>query len=320
MRGTTFPAPVFDTDDDDGNRRHEEAEVTANTAAFPPSANTVYSFWQDWSRWQYWGWDGYQCTDWRYDGGSGSWKHLSQLSAWAGEWNAQEWTTEYKTTTYSAASLAAGASVNAIREDPVGADTTRPSGGTEMPPLSAMVAGVAVTVDAAGGESDVRVLPPSVSDLPSYQQATATRAESVTAGDGPYDATITLRHPISADALAAIDQVAGVTVIWYEAIGALADGSLLTISGTMESLPFLKATFRAEQAAPMGIVAAEMMLADARAFEHVDQHEDVLLVDMTGEYVKRQLRPGSSASETIAGDRVDIVLDDIYWQHAGLFD
>lgn len=320
MRSTNFPAPVYDTDDDDGNNKHEEAEVTANTASFPPAANTTYWWWQDWSRWTWWGWDGYNCVDWRYDSGGGSWKHLSQLSSWFGEWNAQEWTTEYASTTYGSKSQSAALSGEGSTSGIAAPSTDGDHPQEASAPVGAIVADLHVSLDVEGEETDVRVQPPDSAALVDYIRASRERSRSVLRGEGPFDAVVTFNEPISGEQLQAIDDIEGVTVYWHESISRVADGSIVTVSGTMPSLPDLVATHEAESGTFEGIVAAEVTVDGRRSVRALEGMTEVLLVDLSGEAVRAEVLASGELRKLVGEDKLDVILDDVYWQHAGLLD
>jgi hypothetical protein len=320
MRSTNFPAPVYDTDDDDGNNKHEEAEVTANTASFPPAANTTYWYWQDWSRWTWWGWDGYNCVDWRYDSGGGSWKHLSQLSSWFGEWNAQEWTTEYASTTYSSKSQSAALSGEGSTSGVAAPSTETDHAQQDSAPVAATVADLHVSLDVEGEETDIRVQPPDPGALGDYIRASRERARSVLRGSGPFEAVVTFNEPITEAQLQAIDDIDGVTIYWHESISRLPDGSIVTVSGTMPSLPDLVETHEEESGTFEGIVAAEVTVDGRRSVRALEGATEVLLVDLSGEAVRAEVLASAELRKLVGEDQLDVILDDVYWQHSGLLD
>lgn len=180
------------------------------------------------------------------------------------------------------------------------------------------VGGVEVTIDPRGAETDIRVQPPTAEGLAGYIDDNARRAEELLKARGPFQAVATFEHPIGADRLLELDSVDGVTVYWYEAIGALPDGVTMTLRGTVPSLGELDENFAGESAELHGIVAAEVLLDTGAAFAALDEATDILLVDLAAESVARAARDHPRASRLIATDTVDVVLDDVYWQHAGL--
>jgi len=94
---TNFPDPAFDRDDDDGDRRWEEAEVIAG--ATPPKPGRTYTTLVQFSRWH--GKRSKGVCDWSWDRRRGDIELLSQLSRDAfGEWQAERYTLTYETLGY----------------------------------------------------------------------------------------------------------------------------------------------------------------------------------------------------------------------------
>jgi len=94
---TNYPDPAFDRDDDDGDRRWEEAEITAGTE--PPKAGTTYSTLLQFSRWR--GKRRQGACVWAWDRRQGAAEVLSQLSRdLLGEWQAERFTLTYDSLAY----------------------------------------------------------------------------------------------------------------------------------------------------------------------------------------------------------------------------
>ena len=92
---TNHPDPAFDRDDDDGDRRWEEAEIIAGTA----EADRPYTSLVQFSRWH--GKRIKGVCEWSWDRRRGEVELLSQLSRDAfGEWQAERYTLTYETTDY----------------------------------------------------------------------------------------------------------------------------------------------------------------------------------------------------------------------------
>ncbi|MFV2064574.1 MAG: hypothetical protein ACC726_13850, partial [Chloroflexota bacterium] len=98
---TNFPDPAFDRDDDDGDRRWEEAEITAGSEA--QKSGATYSALVQFSRWRAKRNRG-ACV-WAWDRRQGTAEVLSQLSRdLLGEWQAERYTLTYDTLAYPRAS------------------------------------------------------------------------------------------------------------------------------------------------------------------------------------------------------------------------
>ena len=94
---TNHPDPAFDRDDDDGDRRWEEAEVIAG--AHPPEVGRTYTTLVQFSRWH--GKRVKGVCEWSWDRRRGEAELLSQLSRNAfGEWQAERYTLTYETLEY----------------------------------------------------------------------------------------------------------------------------------------------------------------------------------------------------------------------------
>ncbi|MEX1296363.1 MAG: hypothetical protein AB1Z67_09355 [Candidatus Limnocylindrales bacterium] len=94
---TNLPDPAFDRDDDDGDRRWEEAEVIAGPT--PPEPGRRYTTLVQYSRWH--GKRAQGTCQWAWDRRRGEVEVLSQLSRDAfGEWQAERFTLTYDSVAY----------------------------------------------------------------------------------------------------------------------------------------------------------------------------------------------------------------------------
>lgn len=106
---TTFLNPKYDKDDDDGNRKSEEAEITADSTSFP-TTNELYFAQVQFSRFAN------LCTKtctWVYDPDGGEIGISSQISRWSalqGEWNTEHFSDEYRFVSYPVQARSAAAS------------------------------------------------------------------------------------------------------------------------------------------------------------------------------------------------------------------
>jgi hypothetical protein len=94
---TNHPDPAYDRDDDDGDRRWEEAEITAGR--LPPRAGVTYTTVLQFSRWH--AKRVKRACEWSWDRRLGGVEVLSQLSReLLGEWQAERYTLAYETLDY----------------------------------------------------------------------------------------------------------------------------------------------------------------------------------------------------------------------------
>jgi hypothetical protein len=94
---TNLPDPAYDRDDDDGDRRWEEAEVITGGAA--PEAGRAYTSLVQFSRWH--GKRQKRACEWAWDRRLGHAEVLSQLSrSLLGEWQAERYTLAYQALEY----------------------------------------------------------------------------------------------------------------------------------------------------------------------------------------------------------------------------
>ena len=94
---TNHPDPAYDRDDDDGDGRWEEAEITAGSRR--PDAGQVYTSLVQFSRWH--GKRQKGVCEWAWDRRMGQAEILSQLSRELfGEWQAERFTLTYDTEPY----------------------------------------------------------------------------------------------------------------------------------------------------------------------------------------------------------------------------
>jgi len=94
---TNHPDPTYDRDDDDGDRRWEEAEIIVGP--YPPEAGRTYTTLVPYSRWH--GKRQQGTCQWAWDRRKGEAEVLSQLSRDAfGEWQSERYTLTYETVDY----------------------------------------------------------------------------------------------------------------------------------------------------------------------------------------------------------------------------
>jgi hypothetical protein len=94
---TNLPDPAYDRDDDDGDGRWEEAEITSSSRL--PQAGQAYTAVLQFSRWH--GKPRKGSCEWAWDRRLGKVEVLSQLSrSLLGEWQAERYTLTYETLEY----------------------------------------------------------------------------------------------------------------------------------------------------------------------------------------------------------------------------
>ena len=100
-----------------------------------------------------------------------------------------------------------------------------------------------------------------------------------------------------------------------EVIGTLEDGHTLTVGAAPAFTDALAVDFTDAGAIPVGVVAASVTLSGPEAYHRLAGSTDVLLVDLTGDIVRQELLgdPG-----LVGTSEVDVLLNDVYWGHAGL--
>ena len=99
---TNHPDPAFDRDDDDGDRRWEEAEIIVGP--YPPEAGRTYTTLVPYSRWH--GKRAKGTCEWAWDRRRGHVEVLSQLSRDAfGEWQSERFTLSYESLEYPRADV-----------------------------------------------------------------------------------------------------------------------------------------------------------------------------------------------------------------------
>jgi hypothetical protein len=302
---TSFPNPVHDLDDDDGDRRWEEAEVTADNSSFP-TVDTIYFFRQEFSRWycgSYYG----VCLTWVWDGGAGQIVHLSQMSYWFLEWQTADYTTNYASYSYTTQSPPAGA---ASTDDPP-MDT-----GSTGEVFIVHIDDLTASVDSRGNEADIRVSAPTMRDLDAYRDGNAARAEQVFQAPGPYSIVVTFNRPLGATEMEAVARIPGVVFGDAEAIGYLSDGTIETAGGYAGQPAELIRSLLEDGATPEGIVAFEASVATRQAYDALIALDSVYLVDVSPALVEQRVRAASGFR--LGGDRLDVIVNDLYWLRAGL--
>lgn len=299
---TTFLNPVYDRDDDNGDRKQEEAEITSNSAQFP-SVNENYYADVQFSHWHPACSGG--CYVWDPDGNEVG--HSSQISYWDGlfgEWQTYKHTNGYRFTAYPYQTAPAGAAAEAT-------SPTASEGHGQSKVNTADVDGlVVVSEEDDGHELDVRVSSPSRPQ--DYIASNKSRAKTLLGLRGPYRVVITFTRPLSASDFRTVVNVRGVEVTSVETVGLNARKQILTVGGDLDILDEIDAEFESRDGSLSGVVAAEGVVRDQEAYDVLSGDGNVLLVDVAPELVSRRL--GVVRPDIVRGfDRFDVIVNDLYW-------
>jgi hypothetical protein len=299
----TLENPVYDRDDDNGDGRNEEAEITANSTSFP-SVNTNYYAQTEYSHW-------YRTCgncNWTWDPDSAEVGMESQISKFfLGEWQTEKHTGQYRyvSTPYQPppsgfAGVSDSTSATGFRV--LEGDAQR--GWWEMDGLEAWV-----LQDAR--DADVHVTPPS--SLGAYIAANASRLLALPRVSTELRVVITFRQPLTEDeVINALGDAATITSL--EAVGNLKDGRILTVGGP-GPVEWHTAQFERHEVAMRGIVAVEAVVATYADVVSLAQESGILLVDVAIETLTRGAPRW--VHDLRRGGQIDVVLNDVYWLHAG---
>jgi hypothetical protein len=295
---TNMPNPVHDLDDDDGNWRCEEAEVTADNTNFP-TAGYSYYFRQQFTRWACTS----PCYGWQSDSSAGYILHLGQMSFWALEWQADDSTNPvYGQFNYPSKTAPAGASA-------VVADEGSTEGSGEAFVID--VLGAATHVDTRGLETDAVVTCPQGEALRGYLRAAESRAKQAFDAGVNQDGLIA----ISQDDPSVVDQVirkiGADDVVEIITVGVLPDGGTLTSGGWFPSAADAVAYATEQGASSVAIVSIRASIASHRECSALAAIDGIEMVDMTPALVARQVRTAAD------GDTIDVVMPILYWAQRG---
>jgi hypothetical protein len=295
---TNMPNPVHDLDDDDGNWRCEEAEVTADNTNFP-TAGYSYYFRQQFTRWACTS----PCYGWQWDSSAGYILHLGQMSFWALEWQADDSTNPvYGQFNYPSKTAPAGASA-------VVADEGSTEGSGEAFVID--VLGAATHVDTRGLETDAVVTYPQGEALRGYLRAAESRAKQAFDAGVNQDGLIA----ISQDDPSVVDQVirkiGADDVVEIITVGVLPDGGTLTSGGWFPSAADAVAYATEQGASSVAIVSIRASIASHREYSALAAIDGIEMVDMTPALVARQVRTAAD------GDTIDVVMPILYWAQRG---
>jgi hypothetical protein len=165
-----------------------------------------------------------------------------------------------------------------------------------------------------GSQIDVRVLAPR--DLSAYAEQNRRRAASLLFGQDA-EVVVTFVRPLSPEEFARLATLEQFTVRSIEAIGRERDGTILTIGGEPAMTAVLQEEYANRQASLEGIVAAYGTTNKA-GFDVLSARSDVALVDVSPAFLRANLAPALPANLAPYSDRLDVLVNDVYWLLAGL--
>ena len=293
--------PYYDADNDGGSVAKEEAEVTAQSAAFPHAASYTFVSKIEFSHW-------YQTCGsvcaWRFDGGGGSVRQTAQISRQVcypapgcDKWDASPELDDVimGSTAYPSATADSAAATEIVGNSE-GARSPR-SG------IGRVAAGYNTK---RGSSADEVVLVPDLSQGLEEYRGRAKKAAHELAAKGPSRGIVTFAKPLT---MADLQELAsgGMIVESVEAVTTDHNGPRWSIGGPIA--PDMEAWLRSEAAAGnedvRGITSARVIV-DEEALEAIADDARVYVVDLSIEHFGRR-NPGAS----------DVVMNDLYWTHAG---
>ena len=290
---TNMPNPYYDRDDDNGNFKFDEAEVTVENLSFPGSTTTEYYAFFEYSHWA-----PIPRVGWVWDAGGGNIEHDAQLSVRScgvcDKYDAAPLTPQvYGNIAYPSLSPPAGAAVVSAESAPE----------SSVIATAAEPGHVTMRVDEDG---ELTLNPVLRDGLEAYKRLAVAQVKPLLAR-GPARGVVTFTKPISDADLASF----GATGIQLVALKAIADGAhgLVTVGGPAEPgiVDRLVAMATDAGAIYMGVVAAEVVVPDQAAYTAGAAGEHTYLIDLSVEQVRRW-----------RGNNVDVGMNDLYWYFAGL--
>jgi hypothetical protein len=307
---TNMPNPAHDLDDDNRDARWEEAEVTADSSSFP-NANYGYIYNQEFTRW--YGMPPY----WFWDSGAGTIAHLSQMSYWLIEWQAADWTSIYWNTSYPSKAAPSGAaeSIDAAPASTAGQQATMVASSGTRSALAAHQ--LAVVVDTSGSETDIMVTRPRDVGWREYVEGGHARALAAMNGTGPYEVVVTFSRPLSAAELSEVVSVSGFALEEFEAIG-VRNGHTWTYGGGAGGINDVADRAATDGVGLLGFVTVTGLISGPEAYEVLGSSASVLLVDLAPTLARQLAIADADMAAAIGTDAIDLLVNDVYWDYAGL--
>lgn len=292
---TNYWDPSYDKDDDNADLKYEEAEITAQGIDFPVANNWYYAN----LRFSH---SYYAFGEWRYDSGGGTVQFDESLSEqlW---WTGDLWDTTYCCAVWnnrvSYPSRAAGAVASASPTN-VDADLI-------VQKMAASHKLEAFEAKATSDPGEVRLVPDLSAGLAKYRERT-TQLGTALVESGPAHGILTFDRPVQPVNLERLSK-RGVMIMSIEAVtSADQHGDRWTVFSANEPGFW---TYMQEEAANakadlLGITAIDVVVPNGRAFESVVNDPSVYLLDLSLEQYERS-HPKAT----------DVVMNDVYWHHAG---
>lgn len=312
---TELPSPYYDKDDDNGDGKWEEAEVTAEASSFPTAGVWYGSVLYHMRWWQPCSW----C--WEWDSGGGRIQQAEQLSEqlW---WTADKWDCTPNGEWAPCSVLISDFSYRWQQEpcctssSTAAIDSSEPQPSTTvevalaeagLAPDIAVPANVPFSVSAID-RLDYLITPDLSQGLNGYANAARELAEAVVA-TGSARGMATFSRPLAWSEVAALESL-GTTLHSVELVSAeMESGVRRTFIGPYSaSTPALVDKLAREDAITMlGVVAAEITVPDADVLARLTAEQSVFVIDLSPEYVRR-----------LAADHEDILVNDLYWHFGGM--
>lgn len=306
---STLPLPYFDADDDNGDHKWEEGEVTSERQAFP-DANVNYYSRIHLMRW----WRSCSTCQYQWDGGSGTITQVAQLSFRSclvcdkydadSDFNGFE----FGTVSYPSKSAPSG-SASPLEHESLALEALERRELVEAAPIL----GRAATAESAASlrftetsdRGELRVRPDLSRGLAAYRDRSISLAHELLA-TGSGRGVVTFNYPISAIELLGLTE-RGLEIVSVEAVTHEYGGSRGTYFGlygghTWSVMDDIATEFSTSF---LGVTAAEVRVRDRAVFDAVSDSPEVFLVDLGVEQARRMT------------GNTDIVMNDVYWYLAG---
>jgi hypothetical protein len=305
---STLPLPYFDADDDNGDRKWEEGEVTSERQAFP-TANASYYSRIHLMRW----WRSCPSCSYQWDGGAGSITQVAQLSFRSclvcdkydadPDWNGFTFgTVEYPSKSTPSSVASASEQESSITE---ALERREREDAAAIPGRASTVESASIRISTTSDEGELHVQPDLAGGLDAYRDRSIRLSRALLA-DASARGIVTFNRPVSAAELQELNE-SGLEIISVEAVTEKYDGVRGTYFGLYgdhiwTEMDDIAAEFSTSF---LGVTAAEVRVPNRAVFDAVAAAPDVYLVDLGVEQARR-----TSGSK-------DIVMNDLYWYLAG---
>lgn len=305
---TDIEQPYYDIDDDNGDRKWEESEVTSQWQLFPRVGGHYY-----YSRlyFMHWWRSCSQCA-WQWDPDGGNAQQVDQLSfescpIFCDKYDADPDFNSYVLGTNSYPYLPQQGSAATVEEEALSAigrwqdALAAPPTAPPAPSLLASSMRLGVTYD----PGEVLVIPDLAGGLEAYRSRAARLAGAVAEG-GPALGVVTFSRPLSEADLARLSDL-GLQILSIEAVTEMYDGVRGTYFGPYSPSVWSQMSAIAEEFSTsfLGVTSAQVLVPNAAVLAAASGSPDVYLIDLSMEQARRTT------------GKTDIVMNDLYWQLAG---